>query len=349
MSTLSLSDTPVALSDTPLALPDTPVALPDTPPALPDAPLVEKLGYVAYGVPDLDGAVEYYQEVCRLALVSRRDDVAFLTGSTAHHWLRLERRPTPGLIRVGFEATSRQAIGEVAARLEARGVPWTGHDDLGEDKVVGGLRFRDPDGIEVEVYEEMAQHPFVPTGVPAGMMLLHVVVNSSDIVRSRDYYRTVLGLRRSDQIERFVVFLRAGNGYHHSIAFAAGSPPGKLDHFAVLVEDLDTVMLFRAHAAAWGVLPAGEESLVRHVASGSVSTYLRDYGNDLGIEFCTGHAHIDDLSYGGRLLVASAVTANRWARGLEGAEPPTAEQRQRFGPSGPLGVNAHQLVSDQQR
>jgi len=289
--------------------------------------LVHGHGFVTLGTPDLDKSVEFYRTVCRLEVRERRDDEVFLTGNERHHWLRLVRRETPGLVRLGYQATDRDGIDEITRRLDAAGIAVSKGGNLADDAVHGGIRFRDPFGVEIEIYEEMVQAANSPVPGDVGFTdLLHAVVFVADVEQARDFYVNTLDMRRSDQIEQLVVFLRAGNRYHHSIGLARGES-GRLDHFAILVRDIDVVMRLRLHAIRLGVLG---DDVVRHTASGSISVYLRDDDLGSGIEFCTGHQVIDDDTFNGRLLKASPSTVNAW-----NVPYPDADQ-----PGGPAAVAA---------
>lgn len=271
--------------------------------------LVHGHGFVTLGTPDLDHSVEFYRQVCRLEVRERREGEVFLTGNQRHHWLRLVQAEQPGLIRLGYQATDRASLDEIVRRLDAAGIAWSKGGNLADDGVQGGIRFRDPFGIEIEVYEEMLETSHSPVPADVGFTeLLHAVVFVSDVDQARDFYRDTLGMRRSDQIQQLVVFLRGGNRYHHSLGLARGES-GRLDHFAILVDDLDVVMRLRLHAIRLGVLG---DDVVRHTASGSISVYLRDDALGSGIEFCTGHQVVDDDDFDGRLLVASPSTVNAW-------------------------------------
>jgi catechol 2,3-dioxygenase-like lactoylglutathione lyase family enzyme len=280
--------------------------------------LVQEFGYAAYGVSDLDAAVGFFREVCGLGVSERRDGVAFVTGDTRHAWLRLEERPTPGLIRLGFRATDDAAIAEVKSRLDQQQIPWTAGGAIKQDRVHNAIRFTAPQAIEVELYEEMVQLPVSPAPARGIERLLHAVVFvGGDVIAARDFWTRTLGFRRSDQIEDLVVFLRCGNRYHHSIGLAKGEP-GRLDHVCMLVDDVDTVVRFRNHARAAGVKT---EDLVRHTASGSISVYLQEPTLGLGVEYCHGHDVIADDDYNGRLLKAGPVTVDRWSGGFPDATP----------------------------
>ena len=222
------------------------------------------------------------------------------------------------MVRLGYQATDRESIDELRQRLEKAGIDWTAGGNLADDRVQGGIRFRDPFGIEIEVYEEMLSTASSPVAEDDGLVeLLHAVVFVSDVDAAREFYRDTLSLRRSDQIERVVVFMRGGDRFHHTLALARGES-GRLDHFAVRVRDLDTVMRLRLHGKQRGVLG---DDVVRHTASGSISVYFTDEANGIGIEFCTGHLRIEDDDYDGRLLQASAETVNMWARPFVSTTP----------------------------
>jgi catechol 2,3-dioxygenase-like lactoylglutathione lyase family enzyme len=282
-----------------------------------DMALVQEFGYLVYGVTDLDETVDFFRTVCQLEVSERRDDSAFLTGDTKHAWIRLERRAQPGLIRLGFRAEDAAALEEIKTRLDAAGPGWTPGGSISGDRIDNAIRFTCPGGFEVEVYEEQVVLPESPAPARGLERALHPVVFVENITEGRDFFKQVLGFHRSDQIEELVVFLRCGNGYHHSLALAKGEP-GRLDHLALLVDGIDTVVRFRNHARALGVKA---EDLVRHTASGSISAYVEVPALGIGVEFCAGPERILDESYNGRLLKAGPVTADRWSAGFPAVTP----------------------------
>ncbi len=265
---------------------------------------IDGLGYVALGVINLDRAVDFFSQVCRLAVRDRTAAAAVLTGDQRQQWLVLEARPVTALARLGFRASVPQALVELPERLRAAGITVSGSAEE------GAIHFRDPNGMEVEVYAEMPESSRSAIPAEVGLdILLHAVVNAPDPIATAVFYEDVVGFRRSDRIADLVVFLRAANGYHHSLAFAKGAEM-KLDHLAILVNDLDALMRLRSHAMATGTL---SDDIVRHTASGSMSVYLREEENGLGVEFCTGHMRIIDDAYRGRLLQPAPTTVNMWA------------------------------------
>jgi catechol 2,3-dioxygenase-like lactoylglutathione lyase family enzyme len=254
-------------------------------------------------VPDVERAEAFFTEVCRLTVRQREGDVVYITGDRRSHWLAIEHRPETTLLRLGYKATSPAAVTELVDRLRDARVECS-------QPAESVVRFQDPDGTELEVYAEMWESAHSPVGPEVGLdTLLHAVIEVRDPLASARFYEQVLGFRRSDRIGELVVFMRGANGYHHALAVAKGSGP-KLDHFAILVDDIDVLMRLRNHAIATGTL---SDDVVRHTASGSVTVYVRDEVNRLGVEFCTEHLVITDPGYRGRVLKPGPTTINMWA------------------------------------
>ena len=210
--------------------------------------LLGKLGYVALDVADLDSAVAFYEGVIHLEVSDRRETVAFMRGGNEHHWFRLHRSLTPGVRRVGYRATSEAAMDEICSRLEARGIAWTVAGSFSEERVERAIRFEDPDGFPVEVFNEMIEFPtprfnhFVEFD-----NLCHAVLNVSDLRQSVRSYEEVLGFKVSDWVEYSGAFMRCGDGYHHSLALLDRPEfAGTLDHICMNLKSIDDVMRGRA-------------------------------------------------------------------------------------------------------
>jgi 2,3-dihydroxy-p-cumate/2,3-dihydroxybenzoate 3,4-dioxygenase len=273
--------------------------------------LVEGLGYVALTVPELESSLDFYRRIAHLKVSERGSKTAFLTGRANHHWLRLDETGHPGLTRIAFQVTSRAALDEVANRLDSRGIPWKESDDVTTQRVGDAIRFQDPDDFEVELFTDMVSLP-VPVEPFVKMdRVLHAVWLADSPRDSHNFYSEVLGFKASDWIERMAVFMRCANRYHHSMGILrGGEKSGRLDHFCILVDSLDDVVRARNIAVQNGVKLRQE--LVRHAASGSVSTYLIDPINDISVEFCVWHSQIEDEGYRPRILQASPVTLDMW-------------------------------------
>lgn len=273
--------------------------------------LVDGLGYVALTVPDLEQSLDFYRRITHLKVSERGAKTAFLTGGTSHHWLRLDETGSPGLTRIGFQLISRKALDEVTNRLDERGIAWKEASDLAGERVDEAIRFQDPDGFEIELFTDMVSLPVAPQTFLNMDRVLHAVWLTPAPAQSQKFYSEVLGFKASDWIERMGVFMRSANRYHHSMGILrGGEKSGRLDHFCILVDHLDDVVRARNVALRHGM--SLRQELVRHAASGSVSTYINDPVNDIAIEFCVWHSQIDDESYRARILPASPVTLDIW-------------------------------------
>jgi len=226
-------------------------------------------------------------------------------GYGVSHWRRAPPlvparvRDEPELIRLGFQAAGPDSVERLVARSRRLGPRWPKCLRMKGSTVRSGssIQRADPRGLSRDV-RGGGTAPVCLSGLH---MLLHAVVQVPDPLASTRF------LRRGPRVppvgsDRGTRRLPQGRQrYHHSIALARGGRT-KLDHVAVHVHGLDDVMRVRSHGMATGTL---SDDVVRHTASGSISVYLRDEVNDLGVEFCTQHAIIDDIDYRGRVLVPS--------------------------------------------
>lgn len=280
---------------------------------------VERLGYVVLGVPDLAESTKFYSNIGHLTVHDAANGASFLGGGYDHHWLRLEdNQQRRGLVRVGFQLAGDEALSDVASRLDGRGIRYEEIGDLDGDGIDRGIRFTDPDGVEVDVYTDMLSRAVKPTQDVVRMNeMLHAVWFSADPVAAHRFYADVLGFRASDWIKRNAVFLRSANNYHHSLGIFRSSPQraASMDHFCILVESIDDVMRARNIALRQGA--ALQKDVLRHAASGSISVYIADPMTGISFEFCTEH-DIVAPDHRPRLLEGSPITRDVWQQGSPG-------------------------------
>nr|MDT0661224.1 VOC family protein [Micromonospora sp. DSM 115978] len=295
---------------------------------------VQRLGYVVLGVPDLAESTKFYANVGHLTVHDAADGASFLGGGYDHHWLRLEESNRRGLARVGFQLAREEDLSDVANRLDERGVRYAEIGDLEGDGIDRGLRFTDPDGVEVDVYTDMLSRAVKPTQDAVRMNeMLHAVWFSADPVAAHRFYSDVLGFRASDWIKRNAVFMRSANNYHHSLGIFRSSPQraASMDHFCILVENIDDVMRARNLALRQGAQL--QKDVLRHAASGSISVYIADPMTGISFEFCTEH-DIVGPEHRPRLLEGSPITRDVWQAYSPG-----------LGRSAPLGATSDTPVS----
>ncbi|MCX4817969.1 VOC family protein [Streptomyces sp. NBC_01239] len=282
---------------------------------------VQRLGYVVMAVPDVKESADFYSRIGQMTLHDSSRDTAFLGGGYEHHWLRLEQHTRRrGLVRVGFELAHTAELDVVADRLDAHGIPHHEIGDLKGDAIDRGLRFVDPDGVEVDVYTDMLSRGVkTPQSWVRMNAMLHAVWFSPDPVAAHDFYAQVLGFRASDWINRNAVFMRSRNNYHHSLGIFRSSQDraATLDHFCILVESIDDVMRARNIALRNGAKL--NKDVLRHAASGSISVYIADPVANMSFEYCVEH-DIVDADHRPRILESTPISRDVWLAGTSKEE-----------------------------
>jgi 2,3-dihydroxy-p-cumate/2,3-dihydroxybenzoate 3,4-dioxygenase len=289
-----------------------------------------ELGYVTLEVADLDAAVDFYARAIRLDVTERRPDVVFMGGGKEHHWLRLEKSTTPGISRVAYRAVDDAALEAIKADLDMRSIAYVTGGNFGLDRVDKWMRFTSPGGVPWELFTQMAE---LPTAVASNGVKMETLLHTLFVVPNFDeelvFCEEVLGFKISDMIENSIVFLRCGDGYHHSFGFARGPamrPKAKFAHFCILVPTLDDVMLYRHNAKELGLTL--EQDILKHPTSGSVGVYVKEPWHDFAIEFCVGHMRItDDSDYHWRNVSMGPGAIDIWKEPLP---PPRVESKAPF-------------------
>jgi catechol 2,3-dioxygenase-like lactoylglutathione lyase family enzyme len=265
--------------------------------------MITHLRHVDLAVPDLARQVEFYQKVWGLTPVAEDSGVVFLAaeGSPEQYVVRL-RQDAKRLDLVAFGAASAADVDTMAARLETGGVrivrqpgsldtPGGGH----------GFRFFDLDGRTIEVSSEVAvrEHRKIEEGEAIPVRLSHVVLNSTDIDATRQWYERHLGFRLSDTLGDVMHFMRC-NPQHHSFAIARG-PHTSVHHVSFEMRGIDEYM-----RGTGRVLRAGTKHVWgpgRHLAGNNTYSYFLDpqgntveYTTELEIlDEDTWHPHVYDM------------------------------------------------------
>src|SRR5262245_40029797 len=116
--------------------------------------IVKRMGHVAFEVADLDAALAHATEVLGLRVVERAGDTAYLSCDVEHHQLMLSAGDRAALDHLGLEATSPEALEELAERLAREGVDVLS-DRPEEEGIEQAIRFAAPTGHVLEVYTGM--------------------------------------------------------------------------------------------------------------------------------------------------------------------------------------------------
>jgi len=272
--------------------------------------LVNKFGYLAVGVSNLTEAIEFYSRFVRLDLTERVGDTAFMTGGLDHHWLRLEEGNGQGVKRIGYEVTSEDSFPTIRTELTNWGIEFEEGGTPENDRVNHWLRFTDPGGMAIELYSGMYERGVAPVNTGVTMeKFLHGGWETANFDDASRFHQEVLGFKASDWIANNVVFLRAGDRYHHSLVLLRGQRSA-FNHFCVQVESIDDIMRFRNNALRHGVKL--RDDLLRHAPSGSIGVYMHDEARGFAVEFCTGHPQVDDSTHRARVLPMAPETGDIW-------------------------------------
>lgn len=273
---------------------------------------VQALGYIGFGVSDVEAWVRFATGFLGMQAVPRADGTVDLRMDSYSSRIRLHPDGSDDVAYLGWEVSDRAALDALAQRLRAAGTDVTeGSRKAADDRRVEALiSFADLDGILCEAYFgplQKTQDPFVsPIGVrfkTGRQGLGHVVLNTMQQDAAVAWYQNVLGFKISDYIhakapnndsfQLHFTFMRC-NSRHHSLALFTLPYPKKLQHFMVEVEEIDDVgrSLYRAEAFDTHV----SLTLGRHSNDDMLSVYYRT-PSGFDVEYGWGGLEVDDETW----------------------------------------------------
>lgn len=195
-----------------------------------------------YGGPGATLAAGFYRDLWGLTPVAEEDGHAFFRATgTEPYVLGLHDGERKGLRSINFGVEDRPTLDALLRHLGERGAT-----------VIEAIRPLDtPGGGEgFDILDPDRRVLRFSTGVtgPAGTAdaidrprkVSHVVLNSTDLDRAKDFYCDVLGMRVSDWSENQMVFLRCRSD-HHSIAFNRADR-NSINHVAFEMPSIDAFM-----------------------------------------------------------------------------------------------------------
>lgn len=282
------------------------------------AGLITHLRHVDLAVPDFARQLEFYEKVWGLTRVAEDSGIAFLAaeGSPEQFVVRLRKDPDKRLDLIAFGVASATDVDSLATRLAAAGIKLI--SDPGPLSSPGGgygFRFFDLDGRTVEISSDVAarEHRRIEEREAIPVRMSHVVVNSEDPARTRQFYEEHLSFRLSDTLSSkhfgdYMYFLRC-NPVHHSLAIARG-PFVSLHHASFEMRGIDEYM-----RGTGRVLRHGGRKLWgpgRHLAGDNTFTYFLDpHGNT--VEYTTELATVDEDRWHPQVYdLEDPDTADQW-------------------------------------
>ncbi|MDP3172988.1 MAG: VOC family protein [Phenylobacterium sp.] len=277
--------------------------------------IVQRLGYVSMGTRDLDEAVRLYSRVGRLAETERIGDTAFMTANRDHHWLRLHKAETEGVSRVGWDVGGPEGLAAACKVLDEWGLPYEEGKDPKNERVEHRVRFKDPGGMDIELFYGMYQRASSPDmhGIKISK-LLHAGWASPNFYETLRFWREGMGFKLSDRVEEAAWFMHCGDRYHHGLLLQQ-MPVDKpvFGHLCFLVDSLDDLMRIRNHGLKSGAKLSRD--ILRHAPSGSVGVYFVDAARRHDFEFCYDHAQLPD-DHQARILPATPEIGDIWRNDL---------------------------------
>ena len=270
---------------------------------------IQQLGYLGFGVSDLEAWETFMVKVLGLQL-SRRADDGSMTFRMDDYAQRFVVHPddSDDLLFMGWQVEDAAALGVIGEKLARAGVEVKpGSAAEREDRRVADLiKFTDPGGTPVEIFHgpAMADAPFKSDYVGSAFVtgelgLGHLVVSTNDKQESRDFYMNVLGFKLSDYIicdigtyHVDIAFLHV-NPRHHSLAMG-GTMPKRINHFLIQVGSMDDVGLAYDRARDNDVRIMQE--LGRHPNDRMFSFYAQT-PSGFEFEFGWGGREIDDATW----------------------------------------------------
>jgi catechol 2,3-dioxygenase len=251
--------------------------------------LIRQMGQLTLATPDPAASAADLSEIVGLKITAQTADAVFMSCNERRFELVYVRGKTPGVLAIGLEAIDDNAFEEARRRIVSEGFRIVADTPLWPG-VARACRFKTPFGPTFEIHTPVARElpaRHVGTG-SRPRRLEHVNIRVTDVHGFRDMLTSMLGMKISDRTANDeIVWYRAWDGYHHTIAAGSGNGMHHYAFDAYAFEDLvgiaDTLAL-KGRTMLWG--PG------RHGAGDNIFTYYVD-PNGCVVETSVGMARID--------------------------------------------------------
>jgi catechol 2,3-dioxygenase len=284
--------------------------------------LVQRLGYVSLNVVDLETAVRDAETISGARVVDRLPDRVLMSSNRRRAELALHAAAQSGVRCIGLEALSADAVEEIKARAHRAGLAVIA-DRPSLEFVDRAVTFLSSEGHAFEVHTPVPQDQTIRyTG--AGIhpnCLDHVNLTSTNPKQLSDELQSVLGFRLSERtINHELVWLRAGDGRHHTVGIV-GAPAAGLHHFSWELRD------FNDFKRLGDVLDSEDRLLIwgpgRHGAGDNLFAYYFDRSGFM-VE-CTAEMEvIHDENHQPPIFDVASLAVNPKAGNRWGQLPPPA-------------------------
>lgn len=264
---------------------------------------VRGLGYIGIDVADV-GSWRDYAQMLGTMVVSDSSGLRIRIDERPFRILVQAGEASEGVGFIGWELPDAGALGDAVADLEAAGCTAepVSAEECARRRVRGLVRTKDPSGFLLELFHgpihdhELFISSVGVSGFVTGQQGMgHIVLGTTHMAESFDFYTNVLGFRVSDYWKPGaddVVFLRC-NPRHHSLALVAAREPA-LYHFMLEARTLDDVgyALDRHHETGTPI----SMGLGKHTNDHMVSFYSAS-PSGFDVEFGCGGLWVDEETW----------------------------------------------------
>jgi catechol 2,3-dioxygenase-like lactoylglutathione lyase family enzyme len=248
------------------------------------------IDHYCLAVPDLEEAGAFYSTF-GLDVRSEGNTLELFARGNPHRWARYRSGPAKEFDYISFGIYAAD-VDAFRKRLAERGITCESPPAHAVDD--DGIWLRDPDNtlLELRVAEKVSpdakslvDNLTTPGGVPGAPLrenaprvhprrLSHVLIFSTDVARTIDWYAANVGLKLSDAAGDSIAFMHAQHGSDHHVLALAKSDAGGFHHVSWDVGSVNDVglggmqMADAGHHRGWG--------LGRHVLGSNYFHYIRD-------------------------------------------------------------------------
>ena len=279
-------------------------------------PRVQRLGYIAMNVVELEACADDACTIMGLATVERSNDRVLLTSNTRRAEWILHRATENRFRSIGLEAVDAQAVGEAEERAERAGLAILARRPS-LDCIERAVTFATSEGHVFEVHTPMPRDQKQRHNGPGihPRCVDHVNLAAADPQQTCRELTDALGLRTSDMTTGHeITWLRAADGRHHTVGVIKGR--SGMHHVSWEFAE------FSDFRRLGDILDASDRCIVwgpgRHGAGDNIFAYYVDAGGFL-IE-CTAEMEIiDDPGFQPRIVdpgenLSNYRLVNRWGQ-----------------------------------
>lgn len=264
--------------------------------------IVSRLAHVAFSVPDVELASDFYRSIFGLTILDEDPSYRYLTSGSSHTFELALREGEPTMESFAFSVCGADALAAARDRLKEAGVACA---EVGEAPGLdGGLSFTLPSGHLMRLVAEHDPAAFTVTSEPDGkhrvgvgpVPLEHLTLHAYNIKANVELLTHALGFRMSESIQppdapRWGnTFLRAGQMHHDLGMIVNPEDRPALHHFCFEVPSVVDLVRVSDALAGWDI--ALDASIGRHISGNNVFVYFKDpFGARLEVN--TGMARVD--------------------------------------------------------